>query len=505
MRAVSLRGIFGAVASAALIWLAAGVPARAAGQAPPAGFEVTERHQVAPGLERMTLVAHKPPRVVHVARMAAGAPLELRAVLSNDAVAGPGPRLERTSSMCVRVNCLVAVNGDFAAPEAEHPVGAMVTDGELVRSPVSPHHQLVVGPTGATASPDLAWRGRLVSTDLRELALSGVNVGRSPDALVMYTPRFGPSTATNPHGVELVGELVDVTAGVPLGHTVLVRMTALRADAGDTPIPSNGIVLSGHGRAADALADLWRRVESGSAGREALLRLETDMHAAQAIGAWPILVRDGRRWFQDAADGFTRDRHPRTAVGRTASGDTLLVAVDGRNPAYSVGMTLAETADLMIGLGAIEAVNLDGGGSTTFTVGGAVTNRPSDQLVERNGTHQIVHTAAAGDAVVGNVERPVVSALAVVRAGAPQPAPAPRQVALPSTIPLRVPLATDPGSNAEVALPAVIPLPAGTDAAPPVLAAVAAIVLAAAAGATGVTAARARPCSAGSRWAGRDR
>jgi exopolysaccharide biosynthesis protein len=84
-------------------------------------------------------------------------------------------------------------------------------------------------------------------------------------------------------------------------------------------------------------------------------------------------------------------RHPRTAAGVTADGRTLiLVVVDGRRPAHSVGMTLPELADLMIEHGAINAINLDGGGSSAFIYapqfapkdaalsGAAQTNTPSD-------------------------------------------------------------------------------------------------------------------------------
>ena len=68
---------------------------------------------------------------------------------------------------------------------------------------------------------------------------------------------------------------------------------------------------------------------------------------------------------------------------RTRGGDTLLlVAVDGRQ-ASSVGMSLAELARTMIGLGAWDALNLDGGGSTTLVVGDSVVNTPSDPTGER--------------------------------------------------------------------------------------------------------------------------
>ncbi|MBI2497666.1 MAG: phosphodiester glycosidase family protein [Opitutae bacterium] len=85
-------------------------------------------------------------------------------------------------------------------------------------------------------------------------------------------------------------------------------------------------------------------------------------------------------------------RHPRTAAGLTADGRTLiLVVVDGRQPGYSVGLKLPELADLLIELGAADAINLDGGGSSSFLYqpgnGPGITNRPSDGHWRPVGNH----------------------------------------------------------------------------------------------------------------------
>jgi exopolysaccharide biosynthesis protein len=66
-----------------------------------------------------------------------------------------------------------------------------------------------------------------------------------------------------------------------------------------------------------------------------------------------------------------------------ADGRILLVAVDGRQPAKSVGMTIAELTALLLELGAVEAINMDGGGSTAMVVRGRVVNSPSDPAGER--------------------------------------------------------------------------------------------------------------------------
>jgi exopolysaccharide biosynthesis protein len=78
------------------------------------------------------------------------------------------------------------------------------------------------------------------------------------------------------------------------------------------------------------------------------------------------------------AEAFTNARHPRTMVGVDRDGFIWLAAVDGRQPAYSIGMTFDEMQRLCDRLGLVSALNLDGGGSTTMVVKGQIVNRPSD-------------------------------------------------------------------------------------------------------------------------------
>jgi hypothetical protein len=226
----------------------------------PAGFTVTAHDQAAEGVEHVVLTRTNPPMVVNVARIAAGAPVSLRAVLSNDTVAGDEPRLETTSRMCARVHCLFGINADFAGVGTGQPLGAFVTDGELLRSPSNTHHQLSLTGDGRLTDQTFGWTGRLMTTDLKQLSIDGVNVDRSPGKVVLYTPAFGPATKTSAPGVDLVVRVVEPTGEFRLGQTALVEVAALNEGAQDGPIPPGGAVLSADGAGADALRALWNRV-----------------------------------------------------------------------------------------------------------------------------------------------------------------------------------------------------------------------------------------------------
>ena len=161
---------------------------------------------------------------------------------------------------------------------------------------------------------------------------------------------------------------------IRLGTTYRARVDEV-GEQGDGPIPADGVVLSGRRRGAGVSP---RPEAAGRAPAPAGVR-PAGGAGADVIGGGPTLVRDGRVVVTEDTEGFKPDvvagRAPRTAVGFKGR-RLMLVTVDGREPAISVGMSAAELAKLMRELGCTDAMNLDGGGSTTAWVRGAVVNQP---------------------------------------------------------------------------------------------------------------------------------
>ncbi len=203
-------------------------------------------------------------------------------------------------------------------------------------------------------------------------AVDGFNRDRGTNELVVFTPEFHRTTLTDPSGAEAIvsnGKIIEV-----------------RDKAGSSLIPADGMVLSGRGAAAE-----WIRA---NLNRGTAVRLETAIEAEPPlpfppdflIGGGPRLLRGGKPVPSEAEAfpaGFYGTRHPRTAAGVRADGTIVLAVVDGRQPKVGVGMTIDELASLMAELGCVDAINLDGGGSTTMTVKGKVVNSPSDPTGER--------------------------------------------------------------------------------------------------------------------------
>ena len=103
----------------------------------------------------------------------------------------------------------------------------------------------------------------------------------------------------------------------------------------------------------------------------------------QAVGGREWIVRDGAVSISPRP-ASADEIHPRSSVGLTPDGRLILATVDGRQPGWSAGMRLPELAELMLSRGAVNALNLDGGGSTSLAIrragtnGPVLVNRPSD-------------------------------------------------------------------------------------------------------------------------------
>ncbi len=382
------------------------VPARAEGPVP-AGYRVVAQERLEAGVHHLTLRGEQPGQNVHVARLAPGVANRLRPVLSSDVLTGPSSGPETTSSMCARARCVVAVNGDFTGPGGAL-VGSMISAGELVATPGIPHVQLSLDAAGrGTIGEGLDFRVQVGSPGGQAVSAFRVNRPLIGDSVNLYSRRWGPSTLTDTATTEVVLQL-DSDQVLPRG-TTQIRGATLRS-GGNSLIGPGQVVLSGRGAGAQAVAAFAQ----SAAQRGGSLLVQTA--ATQSTGASPHLLDNGRPGYPVAdPDPFVQGRHPRTMVGITAAGETLLVTVDGRQSG-SAGLTLAEATNLMAGLGAVDAVNLDGGGSTTFVTGGTVRNQPSD-----------------------GGQRRVVSALVLVPPGQAAPTPA-GPPAAPRTAP------TDPAS-----------------------------------------------------------
>lgn len=318
---------------------------------------------------------------VTVVRIGPNADVLPRQILSRERIAGQGTRTERTSSMCARVGCIVGVNGAFFDRDRGVPVGAVVSDGELLRSTRTRRAHLgveglVMAPTTPPSLRLIMWtpetptvlQGPFGSNGPGEemIALDGANLPRSKQGIVAYTRRMAGSTPVS-GGTELV--LRRGTGGIELGSRTPYTVVGIRPGGGW--IPHDGVILSALGQGAEALKTVWNRIQAGELTD--VVALELDDAPFNLMSSKPEVLRNGRD--VSGSGSLASRRHPRTIVGMRDDGSLVLVTIDGRQRSRQ-GMTLGEAARFLKRLGVVDAYNLDGGGSSTLTVRGRVLNNP---------------------------------------------------------------------------------------------------------------------------------
>lgn len=193
----------------------------------------------------------------------------------------------------------------------------------------------------------------------------------NPRNIVLITPPFGKSVQPFPGTRYLLK--MDSAEFLP-NQPVSVDLSPVPADQ-ETQLDANTLVLH-----VGPKASSQKPLQPGRYTLAASLP-EVSGAIASVCGGGPALVRDGKVNVvpETKSMDFITLRHPRTAVGFTADGKTVyLVTVDGRQPKLSVGANLYELGNYMQGLGCAEAMNLDGGGSTTMVVNGKIVSSPSD-------------------------------------------------------------------------------------------------------------------------------
>jgi Phosphodiester glycosidase len=350
--------------------------------------------RVAPGVRWTRIVREGGPWRVNVLRVAARA--RVVAVPADDSF---GVRT-RPSVLSRRLAAVAAVNGGYFDGDG-YPVGALAAGGRLLSEPVGGRSALLVGAAPRGIGP-LRFDGA-VRVDDEELVLDGIN--RIPGEIPACGGRGGDRPTERPSAVttctdasELVLFTADWGARTPrvagaLDAVVRGGVVESLRSGGGSAVPPDAAVLTATGGARAPLRD---------AGVGAPLELDQgiSMRAAvtppgDIVSGGPRLLAGGRVRVRSSAEGFNplsapwfhgsfvASRQPRTMAGVRRDGSLLLVTVDGRRPGWSAGVTLREGARVMRSLGARDALNLDGGGSTAMAVRGRTANLPSDPGGER--------------------------------------------------------------------------------------------------------------------------
>ncbi|WCK54490.1 phosphodiester glycosidase family protein [Aneurinibacillus sp. Ricciae_BoGa-3] len=322
------------------------------------------------------------------------------------------PDREKVSSIAARTHALAATNGGYFVMGPSDGTegdlaGVSMINGDLISEAVNGRTSLILSGSGKNARiASVVTQLTAAASDGAKRDINGLNrkpglirdggepgdlpsdkpkqdfTFTNPNELIQFTSKFG-QTSDPGEGVEAV---LDATG-------VVIEFRDHRGGA----IPKDGSVLAGTGNAVD-----WLRTHA-KVGMKINVKKEVLANGSELrvnnttgiVNGGPRLLAGGKVKIPAMAEGFNwpdnpeffyrfgERRNPRTLAGVKADGTILLVTVDGRHPGYSVGASFEESAQIMKSLGATDALNLDGGGSTTMTIGSKLITHPSDSTGER--------------------------------------------------------------------------------------------------------------------------
>jgi len=289
---------------------------------------------------------------------------------------------ETTSSMAMRYGAFAAINAGFFRLDksifAGDATGVLAINNELYSESYGGRVALMIDNNLDRTQVSIE---RANISDFIEVNDKTFDVGRNRERkdndLVLFSNNFNYTTLTDNNGIEFFIENK--------------RVVKIVDQKGSNKIPSDGYILSASGKTREELKTILKLgtriihfVKQSSptdSTTGTLFGIAEDI-----IGGVPQLIENGKieiTWKQEKqSKEFVETSHPRTAVAKLKDGKFLMITVNGRS-VESVGMNLLELAQMLLKFGAMDAMNLDGGGSTTMFLDGKVVNQPSDKEGER--------------------------------------------------------------------------------------------------------------------------
>jgi len=287
----------------------------------------------------------------------------------------PKPRRDKVSSMVRDAGAMAGINGTFFGRAGE-PLGILMIDGELISYSINDRTALIIDRNNNCYIDNISLVGE-VTVEGVIVQLSGINSRRQAGEAVLYTPRYGSQTDEDDPGIVLT----------VIGNEVQ-GINRVRGS-----IPRNGYALSLDPSYYDLLG---KKVKTGSKIHASMKLMPlsglANLELKHVIGGGPRLLKSGQVYISRNSERFKSDiaksRAARTAVGINSEGNLVFATVDKCLPAgradqqgashdKSVGATLEELAQIMKDLGCVDAMNMDGGSSSTMVISSEVINSPS--------------------------------------------------------------------------------------------------------------------------------
>ena len=261
----------------------------------------------------------------------------------------------KISSIAKREKAIVAINGGYFKPQTGVPLGTLMIDGKIYTGPI--YDRVAMGIFEDSYEMARVKLKATLDTNIGGIKIDNVNQPRMLSThTIVYTRDWGKISPPTPkYGTQLVinkGKLVGVSEN-------------------STEIPKDGFVVIG------PIKDLEPIFKAKKFKLDLKINPEWQ-NVNHIISGGPYLVKSNEVFVDMTAQKLNAigGRNPRTAIGYTKDNNIIMLTADGREGS-SIGLTLMELANIMKDLGCVNAMNLDGGGSTVMFVNGKIVNKPA--------------------------------------------------------------------------------------------------------------------------------
>lgn len=299
------------------------------------------------------------------------------------AAKSPPETLETVAEIAQHQQALAAVNGGFFRNEgkfADLPAGILKINDAWYATPSLPRGAIGWSSSDSHILFDQLLTSVTAKIDGVTIRVDGINRPRQDNQVILYNPYFHQRTGTSKYGEEFL----------------IKNRKVQKITHSNTLIPNDGCILSVAASSIPSFprvkieSDITIDVQVIPQSNPPYTNSEDWSMVANIVGGTPILIREGEIIedfsIEKTIQSFIHEPHARTAVGVLENGHWIFVVVDGwRGFFHSHGLTIPALANLMKELGCVEALNLDGGGSSTMVVNAEVVNNPSGEVEDETG------------------------------------------------------------------------------------------------------------------------
>ncbi len=344
--------------------------------------------ELAPGITYIQQITDKPKAlIINVLKINLKVPgiFFQTALAGNDVIFQQNASLGRETlkTLVDKKDAFAGINGDYF-PYSGDPLGLMIKDSELLSESMENRSACLISLDGSIYFGNFSTSIYLTKEDQEIIEINGINRSPKNNEITILTPSFGDMLNKNNNYLYTIIETKNLP--IQINKTLVGKINEI-TNIKPKKIENNNIILICTGNKINYLKETLKENQTilldfklANIGNKTIVNDFSNI--VQAISGGPCLLKNNKiiidADFQKFSQNeFVNKKHPRTAIGVNKKNELILITIDGRSE-LSEGVSLKELAQILLKMQVTDAINLDGGGSTSMVIKGLYVNNLSD-------------------------------------------------------------------------------------------------------------------------------